>query len=433
MTSVTDDRQALRACLAAGEFARAVALGARMVQRAPEDPGLAELHATALLGAGRANEAIDLLLRLAAAGAPASVHARLATAWAGQGDFGRACASAEAGLELDPGDFRQRLLLAECLEAQGRVPDALAQYFRAVTTAQRAGRWLNDATTAPALRERVRRAMQVIDRGREALFSGVIRPLVEAHGAQAMRRVSDALRIYLGLSPRPAEHPHQKPTFFWVPGLVPSAYFAPERFPWYEVLEDAAPRIRDEARDVLARREGEALEPFLGAMDPAAGDAYLGGDPATRAWDAYFFYRHGQRFDAHHARCPTTSRALEQVPLTRIADHAPEVLFSVLSPGTHIKPHYGVTNTRLVTHLPLIVPQGDCALVVGDETHRWREGRCVTFDDTFLHEAWNRAGQVRVVLILDCWHPDLREEERVALRALVEAIGDFNRRAGLHD
>jgi aspartate beta-hydroxylase len=102
----------------------------------------------------------------------------------------------------------------------------------------------------------------------------------------------------------------------------------------------------------------------------------------------------------------------------------------VLRPGSHILPHRGVTNTRLVTHLPLIVP-ADCALRVGGEVHAWQEGRCVTFDDTFEHEAWNRSGDTRVVLILDSWNPDLDEAERVAVADLVGAIGDFNRECQL--
>ena len=119
------------------------------------------------------------------------------------------------------------------------------------------------------------------------------------------------------------------------------------------------------------------------------------------------------------------------VPLTRIDGHAPEVLFSVLAPDTHIKAHYGVTNTRVVTHLPLRIPGGDCRLVVGGEAHAWREGRCVTFDDTFLHEAWNRTAEVRVVMILDTWNPDLTEAECGALKDLVEQIGAFNAQAGI--
>jgi aspartate beta-hydroxylase len=63
--------------------------------------------------------------------------------------------------------------------------------------------------------------------------------------------------------------------------------------------------------------------------------------------------------------------------------------------------------------------------------HAWEEGRCVTFDDTFLHEAWNRSDETRVVLIVDTWHPDLLEPEQIALRSLVEAIGDFNSAAGI--
>jgi len=63
--------------------------------------------------------------------------------------------------------------------------------------------------------------------------------------------------------------------------------------------------------------------------------------------------------------------------------------------------------------------------------HAWTEGRCVTFDDTFLHAAWNRSDRLRVVMILDTWHPRLREEEVLALKQLVETIGDFNARAGV--
>jgi Aspartyl/asparaginyl beta-hydroxylase and related dioxygenases len=40
----------------------------------------------------------------------------------------------------------------------------------------------------------------------------------------------------------------------------------------------------------------------------------------------------------------------------------------VLHPGTHILPRRGGTNTRLVVHLPLIVPR-DCMLNVGGEIH----------------------------------------------------------------
>jgi aspartate beta-hydroxylase len=83
-----------------------------------------------------------------------------------------------------------------------------------------------------------------------------------------------------------------------------------------------------------------------------------------------------------------------------------------------------VTTTRVVGHLPLIVPN-DCTLNVGGEEHAWQKGRAVVFDDTYLHEAWNRSNQVRVVLIFDLWNPYLDDPERLAVRDLIHSIGEF--------
>lgn len=88
-------------------------------------------------------------------------------------------------------------------------------------------------------------------------------------------------------------------------------------------------------------------------------------------------------------------------------------------------PHHGVTNTRLVYHLPLLVPD-DCVLhVSGGGEHAWREREPVMFDDTFLHEAWNRSALPRIVLLMDCWNPHLTPEERRAMRVLVELISAY--------
>jgi aspartate beta-hydroxylase len=145
---------------------------------------------------------------------------------------------------------------------------------------------------------------------------------------------------------------------------------------------------------------------------------------ATPSWTGYYFYRYGERRAANCDDCPRTARALDPLPLSRIPKHGPEVLFSVFAPGTHLLPHRGVTNTRLVGHLPLIVPE-DCALNVAGEIHRWVEGRAVVFDDTYEHEAWNRSARTRVVLIFDIWSPYLTDVERAALADLIASIGDF--------
>jgi aspartate beta-hydroxylase len=94
----------------------------------------------------------------------------------------------------------------------------------------------------------------------------------------------------------------------------------------------------------------------------------------------------------------------------------------VFTPGTHLLPHRGVTNARLVAHLPLIVPE-ECALRVGGELHHWQEGRVVVFDDTYEHEAWNRSTRNRVVMIFDIWNPYLTEVERLAIAELIPQMG----------
>jgi aspartate beta-hydroxylase len=57
----------------------------------------------------------------------------------------------------------------------------------------------------------------------------------------------------------------------------------------------------------------------------------------------------------------------------------------------------------------------------------WKTDEVLVFDDTFEHEAWNRSDHTRVILLMDAWHPELTEPERVALTELVEGIGHFNR------
>jgi aspartate beta-hydroxylase len=341
------------------------------------------------------------------------------------GHFIAAARTLRQAVQQAPSLFVERLRLGMALERLGQPHDALTAYFGALRTAQNQGRWLSDETTASGLREAVKHAMRYVDTGRLAWFRRVLEPLQQRYGVEQMRRVEHCLEAYLGEHSVKTPDPRQRPKFLYFPDVPSQPYYARERFPWHDALEAATDWIREELRDVLAREQ--SLEAFLGAPPPGQSQQAMlqssGTQPAT--WDAYFFYRHGERYDANADACPRTAALLDSLPLTRIRDHAPETLFSVLSPGTHILPHTGVTNVRLVTHLPLIVPP-DCALRVGGQTHVWREGRCVTFDDTFEHEAWNRSNETRVVLILDSWNPDLTVAECAAVTELIGAIGDFN-------
>jgi aspartyl/asparaginyl beta-hydroxylase (cupin superfamily) len=108
-----------------------------------------------------------------------------------------------------------------------------------------------------------------------------------------------------------------------------------------------------------------------------------------------------------------------------IAGVGPSCMFSILSPQTRIPPHTGVTNTRLVVHLPLVIPPG-CGFRVGSETREWKEGEAWVFDDTIEHEAWNQSEVPRAILIFDTWYPYLTPAERDLVRVTVAAVQEYN-------
>jgi aspartyl/asparaginyl beta-hydroxylase (cupin superfamily) len=100
-------------------------------------------------------------------------------------------------------------------------------------------------------------------------------------------------------------------------------------------------------------------------------------------------------------------------------------LFSLLRAGARIPPHSGLVNTRLICHLPLIVPPG-CGFRVGNEIRTPVEGRAWAFDDTIEHEAWNDSSLPRVILLFEVWRPELGDAERSLVRALFEAIDAYS-------
>ncbi len=402
----------------------------RLLQTQPNDMEAIKFLAMENLARGEDRKAVELLMRAKAIepNNPAVLH-ELAVAQLEAGDVASAIENLRLALQLSPRMFVARLRLAAALEQLSQGHEAFLAYFQAINDAQLQGRWLSDSTTAPALRQAVKYAMEFVDLGRRRFFENTLAPLRQRYGRSELARVDRCLAIYLNEEPANLPDPRQKPRFLYFPDLPSQPFYSRSRFPWQAELESASGSIQKELRGIMARPG--SFESFLGPASRDQNHEHLqssGEQPP--AWDAFFFHRHGDKFEANSALCPRTSKLLDTIPLVHIRDHAPETLFSVLTPGTHIMPHHGVTNTRLVTHLPLIVPP-ECALRVGGEIHVWKEGQCVTFDDTFEHEAWNRSSDTRVVLIIDSWNPDLSEAERSAVTDLVAAIGDLNRQVGL--
>ena len=221
---------------------------------------------------------------------------------------------------------------------------------------------------------------------------------------------------------------HSEPSHFHYPGLREREYHERTLFPWLAQLEAATELIRQDFERVMASERAE-LVPYIQYPDevPLRQWAELN---RNRAWTAIHLVQNGVTIDANVRHCPATMALLAGLNQPAVPGRGPNAMFSLLAPGAHIPPHTGVANTRLVCHLPLIVPPG-CWFRVGAETRAWEVGKAWVFDDTIEHEALNPSDQLRVILIVDSWHPDLSPAEREAVAAVIAATDPSGPTEGL--
>ncbi len=258
-------------------------------------------------------------------------------------------------------------------------------------------------------------------------LSADFRKVIERATQNAPQRLADACAIMFGeksannaptfLKPFP-----QQPTSLFYPDLPLIGFFEPVTFPWAEAIEALTPQIVNEAAALL--QEGSGFRPYVETCkDRLQGDSH--GLLNNPDWSTLSFWKNGEAVAENCALCPSIARAMADIlPLCHIGVRAPNVVLSLLRPGARIPPHTGMLNTRLICHLPLIVPQ-DCGFRVGTETRRWEVGKLLIFDDTIEHEAWNNSAEDRLILIFDVWRPELTAEERSGICALFQAIETY--------
>jgi len=208
-----------------------------------------------------------------------------------------------------------------------------------------------------------------------------------------------------------------------VPRLPAVPFFERELFPFLADLETKTAVIRGELQAALAA-DRDRFVPYI---------QYAPGQPVNQwaelnhslAWSTLHLWRAGKPVEENLARCPETARALAAMPLADIDGLCPNAMFSALAPKSHIPPHNGETNARVVAHLPLIVPDG-CSYRVGFDWRRWHVGETLVFDDTIEHEARNDSDELRVVLIFDLWNPLLVPAERELVKTMTAAARAFS-------
>ncbi len=186
-------------------------------------------------------------------------------------------------------------------------------------------------------------------------------------------------------------------------------FFDPSLFPWAADVEREWRSIRAELDQVLKRpQDVPGFEEILPSQ---------GGLTQDKRWKTFMLYGYGHKMEENCARCPETTRLIEQIPGMTTA------FFSILEPGKHIPEHRGFYKGVLRYHLGLMVPQPaeQCRIRVGQDVRWWEEGKSLIFDDSHMHEVWNDTDGMRVVLFLDVIRP-LPEPLAALNRGLIELI-----------
>jgi len=362
------------------------------------------------LQAGQAAAARDAFARLVSDGAGhADAHLGLAHAQKLLGQPELAMAALDAALALQPRHIGALVLKGDWLDAAGQA--TAASYYQAALqcTAQldtMPREWEVVAAHAHAMCARYAQHFEQTLRSHlAALNPKVGEP--SARFAQSLDLLAGRRQLY-----------PSAPRLYLFPELPTVQFFDREQFAWLAQLEAATGAIRAE---LLALMNGtEVFRPYL-ERDPSRPSLNKPSLLDSLDWSACFMWKNGQRVAAIADRCPATEAALAQVPVVHVPGRSPSVLFSLMRPGAHIPAHHGFVNTRLIVHLPLVVPPG-CRFRVGNETRDWIEGRAWLFDDTIEHEAWNPSGQTRVVLLFEVWRPEFSANERAYVSALFESI-----------
>jgi aspartyl/asparaginyl beta-hydroxylase (cupin superfamily) len=360
--------------------------------------------------AAEARRAFEQVTAAAADGTP-KPWLLLAQACRLQRDEAGEIAALDKLLAEQPRQLRGLIMKGDWLARSGDRRGATSFYELAVVVAGQSG------TLPPNLAAEIDRAAAEVQRsqgdyrahledalGAAGFAPGALRPRVR----EALALLNGEKRLFL-----------QEPTSFYFPGLPQTQFYEREAFDWAAGIEAQTAAIRAELDAVLAQTHD--FPPYVenDPNRPNKTHALV----ANRDWGAFHLLS-GEPVEPNASLCPNTVAALRAAPQPVIRGRSPMALFSLLKSGAHIFPHNGLINTRLICHLPLIVPDG-CRLRVGNEWRTWEEGKLLIFDDTIEHEAINQGASRRVVLLFEIWRPEIDAEERAALTALFEAIDGF--------
>lgn len=228
------------------------------------------------------------------------------------------------------------------------------------------------------------------------------------YGQDSLRRVEE-----MALKNTTGRHPMQQGAKWIMPGIPQQPWHDPYEHPEVESVARAFESNHESIKRELAEAWADRSTQFMNYQH------YLS---TQEDWQALYLFRNGSLVPDSSTLVPTAFDVLDKYAVqtgklcTLLESH-----FSVLLPGASIKPHCDLWNFSINLHFAVDVPRG-CGIRVADESREWTEGRCLLFDYSFEHEAWNAGELPRTCLLVDLWHPSTTVAERKALTVLISEI-----------
>lgn len=400
----------------AGRHEEAARAWERVLAVAPDHPEALYFLGQRALRLGDPAGARQMLERAAAANPKEPlIHVYLALSAREMNDPNSEGRALERALVADPYCSPALLLRGAWYERLGRRREAAEVYRTALKVLP------PENMIPPFLKSVAARAREAVKEDSEELGAFLRERLAGTrarHAGADFERFDECTAILAGTKKRQV----QDPTWLYYPRLPPIPFYDRANFPWLADVEAATDVIAGEVA-ALVREDAGDFRPYVHHPEGVPLNQWKELNHSPR-WSAYFLWQDGARQDAHCRRCPAAAAALEAAPLADMPGYAPAAFFSTLEPKTRIPPHTGVTNVRLIVHLPLIVPES-CGFRVGNVAREWKPGEAWIFDDTIEHEAWNESDRLRVLLIFDIWNPLLSAAERDLVRELLVAMREY--------
>ena len=325
-------------------------------------------------------------------------------------------------LDVEPRSFHGLLMKGSILDSQGDLPNAGRTYAVALVFAPPEAEL--DAPTRTALA----RAQAVYGKYMDD-FTSAMWETVEARSPAASRQERKRFDHFVNVITGKAKVFQSHPSDFHFPGLPSIEFYDDSLFPWMPEVEGYFEAILDEVQQELARGQ-DAFSPYVQLPMGVPVDQWAVLNH-SQTWTTLSLKSRGQVVTENADRFPKTLEALDLLPQPSVPNRSPVAVLSALKPHTRIPPHHGVSNTRLVFHLPLIVPD-HCGFRVGSETRPWVPGKAWVFDDTIEHEAWNNSDQLRVILLTDVRNPFLTQYEHDLYGEVLAAIDEFHNEAAAY-